>query len=239
VRRTLLMILLGATGLSAGAAADPVPLYDGRLSPKPASASAAETALLTRELLPAARQAFPGACDGKEGKIAVVDVASGAFTRAGARQKAFLYRYCDKGHNFADNGIAVLEDGRVVAHVVYSAGWDNAIGVLPDVNGNGFSEILIANGMTNQGQTVAGIDLLELTARDVHPLGRVGTYSDDCSGAQGKKASASELYAEKGSKPAFYLQGFTSTDCGKTWKKEGALKPVALERSEVAYRRLK
>ena len=37
--------------------------------------------------------------------------ASGGFTRAGARQRAFLYRYCQTGHTFGKVGLAVTEVG--------------------------------------------------------------------------------------------------------------------------------
>jgi hypothetical protein len=58
-------------------------------------------------------------------------------------------------------------NGRVVAHIVYEGGQDRAIGALPDIDGNGLAEILVATGETNQGVTWETISIIELAGSEI------------------------------------------------------------------------
>ena len=86
-------VLLPASAL----AQDAKPIFDGRLSLKPAALSPAEDDLMRTRILPAARKAWQerqrlGLCAaGQEPRA--IDAASGAFTRAGAEQRAILYAF--------------------------------------------------------------------------------------------------------------------------------------------------
>ena len=222
---------------STAAASDLRVLYDARLSPDPAVPSAAEAALLDKTVHPAARQAFQK-MEGCADEFAVIDAAPGSFTRAQARQKAFLYRYCSTGHGFAANGLAVIEEGRVVAHVTYEGGWDNALGALPDLDGDGLSEILIASGSTNQGITTTSVAVIGV-ASGVKKFGRFQVYEDNCgSGSAPSRQSASKLLARPGAKSAFFREDFTNSSCeGGSWRKTGSSKPAAPESDEIEYRR--
>jgi hypothetical protein len=221
------------------AASDLRVLYDARLSPQPAAPSAAEAALLESTARPAARQAFQK-LEGCADEFTVVDVAAGSFTRSQARQKAILYRYCTTGHGFAADGLAVIEDGRVVAHVTYEGGWDSALGSLPDLDGDGLSEILIASGGTNQGITTTSVGVIGV-ASGVKKFGRFQVYEDNCgSGAGPSRQSASKLLARPGKSPAFFREDFTNISCeGNSWRKKGSLKPAAPEADSIEYRTLK
>ena len=210
-------------------------LYDARTSPKPAAPSAAEAALLESAVRPAARQAFQK-LEGCADEFTVVDVAAGSFTRAQARQKAILYRYCTTGHGFAADGLAVIEDGRVVAQVFYEGGWDSALGALPDLNGDGLSEILVASGGTNQGITTTSVAVIGV-ASGVKKFGRFQVYEDNCGSGAAPNVSASKLLARPGKSPAFFSEELTNSSCeGGSWRKKGSLKPAAAEADRIEYR---
>ncbi len=241
-------ILLLAMSLLAGSAGAQglKPVFDGRLTLKPTALSAAEQQLLKEQILPAARRAWhergrDKACE-PDFKSEGLDVATGSFTRPKADQKAILYRYCEFGHNWELHGIAILEGGKVVVHVVYAGGADNAIGALPDINGNGLSEIILAGGGTNQGITTGAISIIELAGSQVRRLGSIVTYTNDCGFNPQGKSIANRLSVKTGPKPVFYRQEFIDTGgCeGETrWQKKGTLAPITLNKDEVAYEVLK
>jgi hypothetical protein len=227
----MLSSALLALALSAGPA--PIPIFDGRLNPKPAVVSAADLALLKKEALPAARKAAgkDAAC---EGKLEAVDVAAGAFTRAGASQKLVLYRYCVTGPGFGRSGVAVIDEGRVVAHFAFDSSGEHALGVLRDLDGDGLSEIVLAGGGTNMGQTVEYATILGWGPAGPRKLGTLQAYGDDC-GYQGKGRAAYRLFAVPGPKPSFQQQEFKGPCEGNAWKKSGAQEPVAPEADERHY----
>jgi hypothetical protein len=219
-------------------------IYDGSLELKTTKLSDAENALIKEKVFPAARnewhdQEADGVC--AEGfSPEAIDVARGSFTKPNSDQKAILYRYCETGHNFALNGIAVIENDRVVSHLVYEGARDNAIRALPDIDGNGRSEILIGSGGTNQGvtwETVTMIELSDTTA--LTKFGHTEVLSDDC-GFDEKKGSATayRLSVKPGAKPVFYREAFVDKGaCNGTggWKQSGALQRISLEKDEIDY----
>lgn len=217
------------------------PIYDARRSPESAKTPDAEVAILKRIIRPIDRKYWGKLSDNCDGEFELIDVAQGAFTKPQSSQKAFLYRYCATGHNFALNGIAVLEDGQIAAHLVYEGSWDNAVGALPDIDGDGLSEILIATGGTNMGETWGVISVIELSEKGVSKFGITETYSDNCGAVEKGKASAHRLQVRVGATPTFYRETFVSQDCGKngTWAKSEALKPIVMRKDEIKYQRLK
>ncbi len=92
------------------------------------------------------------ACDPEREAIRIIDRAEGGFTGADLKQQAILFNFCSRGHNFGENGIAVIGRERVDALVVYAGAWENSIEVLPDINGNGRAEIVVSAGGTNMGE---------------------------------------------------------------------------------------
>jgi hypothetical protein len=123
-------------------------IYDGRLSLEPAILSPQEESLFREKILPAARVSWrdgegSDAC-GEGPEARAVDIAKGSFTRPKSMQKAILYTYCITGDNFALDGIAIIEGDQVVSHLFYEGDRENAIGALPDISGDGRSEIIPA-----------------------------------------------------------------------------------------------
>jgi hypothetical protein len=139
-------------------------VYDGRAEQSAATPSSVDAQLIKCYALPKARQVWRNSEVCQE-DFNVVDVANGSFTKANAVQRAVLYRFCITGHNLANNGIAIIEDGKIVAHVVYDGGEDSSIKALTDINGDGLFEIVLGDGGTYQGITVAVAILIEISRR--------------------------------------------------------------------------
>jgi hypothetical protein len=142
--------------------------------------SDAEQATVERQILPIDRQRWGEQAANCDRDFVVLGVAESSYTRPEARQKAILYRFCNTGHNFALNGIAVLENGDVAAHVVYAGGWDGGILALPSFDGTGRSGIQIFSGGMNQGVVWGVFSLIELSENGVRKFGHAATGEDDC-----------------------------------------------------------
>jgi hypothetical protein len=241
MRVAALLLTTAVAAASPGARAEPfVLLFDARAFAVPAQLSAAEAALLERVVRPQARAAWRGA-DACTDAFAVVGRARGAFTRPGARQSAVLYRFCETGRQTGMSGVAVLEPGRVAAHMVFEGGGEDAVAALPDVDGNGLSEIAIASAGSGQGYMEGGVAVVELGASGVRKLGAFVTYRNNCGSEERRLAErASVLHGTPGPTPRFFIEGFTKPCEGPgRWRRASARVPVRPERDETAYRRLR
>ena len=218
--------------------------------------SDAEQALVKSEILSAAGQYWKGKsenCDPGDAYGLRIEpaFAQGFFTKPQTNQKAVLYAYCMTGHNFANNGIVVLEAGHVVAHIVYSGGWEQGISALPDINGNSQAKILITTGGFAMGTSWEVISIIGLSDRGVREFGHTETYSGDCeagsAGFRPKSEKGTEttyrLFVRKGPTPGFYRETFIG-DCGEPtkWRKSRTREKITLEgatQASVRYFRLK
>lgn len=215
------------------------PLFDGRLNLSPTPLTPEEQKLITEKVFPEAAKFWRARKEGniceEEGNAVAVDIAKGAFTRPGAGQKAVLYRFCVTGHNFARNGIAIIENGKIVCHIAYNRCWENAIGAFPDINGNGLSEIVVAFGGTNQGITYKGVSIIEISGKNIFKFGGMQVYEDNYGASEnGGKAEASKLLVKPGKNPAFFREIFSDGGTN-SWKKGGAARQAALTRDETEY----
>lgn len=133
-------------------------LFDGRDPLKMGKASPEETAVVTAEVKARASEAFlkkrlEGLGDGPfEEQFQLIGTAEGSFSRDKAEQKAILYRYS------YTNGVVVLEDDKVVAHYSGDPGdyaLYQAIGSVPDLNGNGRSELVLLRNVEDTAEIFA------------------------------------------------------------------------------------
>jgi hypothetical protein len=232
-----LLLLIGASRpIFAQNAAANVVIVDPTKTVKPQLISDEEK-YLVKSLLPAVRRIWDK--DVCEETFSITGgAAAGAFTKAGARQKAFLYEFCQTENAFANNGIVVLEDGRVVAHFVYEGAQTAGLDALPDINGNGRDELLITNyGGMHQGISATGIDVLEFSngAMAISEIG--ATQIDyDASGASedGKGAVYSyKISVARGAQPVFYREKFVPR--GKIWRKVAAAQKAEMFRLDYKY----
>jgi hypothetical protein len=216
------------------------PFFDGRLNLEPTQPSRSEQWQLEKLVRPAAKKHWVGDsfCDDD---FRVIDTASGAFTRPNSRQRLFLYRLCITGHNFARNGLAVFEAGKLIAHVVYEGAWDYAVGVLPDIKRNGLNEIIVATGGTNAGETWSLVTLLELPGGAARPIGMFDVYDDTCgTGSTGtdERVQATRLWVTPGAIPTFFRQSFDGACGSKGFGKGSKITSVAPRKNGVSYERI-
>lgn len=212
-------------------------IYDGRVDAKTAKISPLDENLLKREALPQARAAWKSDEHCEEG-FEIQDAASGAFTRKGATQKAFLYRYCETGHNFGNDGIVIVENGRIAAHYVYDGGWDISIIALPDINENGINEIALGESGMHQGYGWSVVSIIELAGKTIEKFGIFDTWADDC-GAEVKNCgtTAFKIIAKPGNHAAFYHEKYRKVKAA--WRISGK-SAIAKPREDTSvYRRLK
>ena len=230
------LLLLALCGGAASPRAQVLrPVYDGRAEAQSSAPSEAEAQLVRRHALPAAQRLWQGdrSC---QPEFQIVGAAGGSFTRPKAAQRAVLYRFCATGHNFANNGIAVLEGGGVVAHVAYSGGEDHGIRAAPDIDGNGLSEIVLSNGSTNQGYTVSVAVLIELSPSGVKKFGVADAYEDDCGVAERCRMTAYKISVRPGPSPVFYREAFSKRN--ERWAKTGGPARFSPREDAGSYRLL-
>ena len=204
-------------------------VYDGRAEGKASTPSSAEVQLVKRGALPKARQIWRNDESCQE-NFEVVDVASGSFTKTDAAQKAVLYRFCVTGHDFANNGIAIIENGKIVANVFYNAGEDYSLRALADTDGNGLSEIVLTDGATHQGYTNVYITLIEISPTGVKDFGIAGVYEDDCGAKEQCKSIAYKISVKPGNTPTFYRQAYSKRN--KNWTPNGKAMRFSFRKSE-------
>jgi hypothetical protein len=201
--------------------------------------SDSQKAMLENKILAAARlywKQHGEDCDPQDriGGFIIRQGAEGSFTRPHAKQKAILYQYCMTGHNFADNGIVVFEDDRVVAHLVYEGGWDSMLLSVPDIDGRDQSPILILGGGTNMGVTWQTVSMIELSERGVKNFGHTEIYYDDCDVPgrydSDRRATDYKLFARKGTSPVFYRESLQG-GCGQPTQgaKPGAMEQITFD----------
>ncbi len=230
----ILSILALATALAMPlqAIAAPVQIYDGRIESKLRKISDAESKSVEAAVSPGAKRKWEKSCDQA---FEIKSVCDGAFTKAGSKQSAFLYSWCETGHALGMGGIAIMEKGKLVAHFGYEAGGEYDIARLADLDGDGMDDIAIVAGSTNQGYTISGIAIIGINSVAVKKFGRFEVYNDN-SGAVEKNAQTFtwSITSDIPSKsPTFLKQKFKQV--GKNWVKSGPATKASPEKDEVVY----
>jgi hypothetical protein len=196
---SIALVLVSATWMPAGAQGRLV--FDPREPVQTAPATRAEIALLDRVVRPAAVRFWRNEHE-CHGEITVIDAVAGSFTRTGAAQRAILYSWCQPAAAIGFGGIAIVERGRVVAHL--SEGgvpWDLARA--PDVNGDGRDELLLQDGHMVMGWQEDALTLLSVTPSGVVTRG-FNIRQQDCGVEEPKVGqNAWLLYVVPGSRPRF------------------------------------
>lgn len=227
---TIAMTAMAGTAVAQG----PVVLYDPVAKVAEASHAEAEEQFVKEKLVPKARARWSedASCDG--GNLSIVGAVDGSFTRAGAKQRAIVYELCQTGNGFANNGYAVVENGRVAAHFAVEGGWNLEVSRVPDLNKNGRDELAIeTGGGMHQGYTGSSVTILELSETAAVELGVFLVYTNECEAyAPNKYCDRNyKLTAAAGAKPAFFTQKYLNrgTDEKPRWVASGkpaAAKPI-------------
>lgn len=230
----LALSMMIATLAAVAPAQEPVVLYDPVGKLPEASHTAAEEQIVKEQLVPKVRTRWSDdeSCGGSN--LNIVGAVDGSFTRAGAKQRAIVYELCQTGNGFANNGVAVIENGTVAAHFSVEGGWNLEVSRIPDLNRNGRDELAIeTGGGMHQGYTGSSVTVLEISETAAAELGIFLVFTNECETyAADKYCDRSyKLTAAAGTKPAFFAQKYLNrgTDEKPRWVASGkpaAAKPI-------------
>lgn len=173
-------------------------------------------------------------CDGRD--LNVIGAADGSFTKKSAQQRAIVYEMCQTGNGFANNGIAIVENGGIVAHFTTAGGWNLEVARLADINKNGFDELAVeTGGGMHQGYTGSSVSVLEISSASVRSLGTFLVFTNECENG-GPEEYCDERYritAKPRAAPVFSRQKYINkngSDEKPKWTVSGKLhtaKPLA------------
>lgn len=214
---------------------------DPTIDTKERSKATAAEEKLVKSLLPKARRIWNDESCTED--FSITGWTLGAFTRKDAAQKVFLYEFCQTGNGFANDGIVITENGKIVAHFIYEGAWTAGLIGLPDINGNGIDELMIENyGGMHQGITGTGIDIIEISGggKSVKEIGATQSSYDDSDAdenGKSKNAYSYKISVKTGATPIFYREKFVQK--GKTWRKIGATAKAEMFKLDYKYDLLK
>lgn len=211
-----------------------VVINDPTVEPAKVAISAAEQSLLDKSILPKAREELVG--DACEESVEVSGRAYGAFTRAGAKQTVIFYQFCQTGNGLGSVGVAVIENGKVVANYVSAdSGWSSDAKTLPDINQNGLDEIaLYYTGGLHQGSGGTGVNIVEFSAGGLKGIGWYQAEEfTETSPVMGYKVTV-----KPGKLPTFFKEKYVQNSAGK-WRKTGKIIPLKLGKVEEQFETLK
>jgi hypothetical protein len=218
-------------------------VYDPMVHSESAPPTVEEDRLMRRSVLPKARAEWKEneSC-GEDFRL--IDSALGSFTRRGARQKAFLYEFCQTGNGFANNGLIITEGGKILLHFAEEGGWNMAMRSLPDINRNGLDELVVetSSGM-HQGKVGGSVTLLEVSPAAVRELGYTLAFSNECDAEMSEDECdrSYRITAAPGARPVFYRQRFVNVGDEEKprWRKRGKLQKIRLNKTEVKFKLLR
>lgn len=200
---------------------------------KPHALDAANVSLVKSAVLPKARKHWVGN-DACEEDFLITGAANGAFTKTGTNQTLVLYQFCQTGNGLGNNGLSLIENGKIVGNYVSEGGWTLNLKSLPDVNRNGFDEFAVYySGGMHQGAGGVGVDLMEFSGAVVKGLGwfQVYNFTEDDSFSY-------KVSVKPGKVPLFYREKYDPVS-GDKWKKSGKIVPFKLEKTYGKFVALK
>ena len=202
-------------------------ICDGRSEASVAEPSGADVQFLRLNALPRARRTR--LASGCLESFNAISTAFGSFTIPGRSQRALLYRYCETGHNFATNGVVVLEGTSIVAHVMWEGGSDWGMRALGDINGNGTEELVLFNSTTHQGYANDGATLIDLSGGGFVELGG-GRLGEDNAGTDRPplQQMAYRILVKEGASPAFFCETYRRRK--GQWVRQGPPVPYSPEK---------
>jgi len=175
------IFLLLISSFAAASAQATIVLYDPLAKPPDVNHADRDEQIVKEKLLAKAkaRWAEGGRCDGSS--LEVIGAVDGSFTKAGVKQRAVVYEMCQTGNGFANNGIAVFENGEAVAHFAVEGGWNIGVSRVADLNQNGRDELAVeTSGGMHQGYMGASLTILELMPAAARELGVFLVYTNEC-----------------------------------------------------------
>lgn len=214
----LSLLMLSGIGLGQGTYV----LNDPNAKPKPAVNMGPTEKLLQETVLPKIRKVWSeeSCTDG----FNITGHTNGAFTKAGAKQTLVFFEYCQTGNGFGNNGLALIENDKVIQGWSSEGGWPLDVVATPDINKNGRDEFMFYySGGMHQGEGGVGVDLMEL---DGSKVGCIGWFLSE-------RFTENDEFVWKvtvkpGSVPVFYQQKHVERK--KKWVPSGKVTKLTLKR---------
>lgn len=209
-------------------------VFDPTKNVSETKASPAEE-MLVKTVLPKARKTWTE--DVCTEDFSITGKAKGSFTKQNAAQTAFIYEFCQTGNGFANDGIVIVEAGKIVAHYLYEGAWTLDLTSLPDINNNGIDELVVHNsGGMHQGIFGTGLDILEISPKGIKEIGATQTSYNDCGAGLSKNCrdDSYKITADKDEIPIFYSQKFVQVR--KKWKPLGKTVKAKMFKLDYTYR---
>lgn len=247
----IMFLILSGIGSNLFAQNNLIRVADGRDLPKNKKASAIETEFIKKEVKAKELQIKEIAkkaefrCDEDDAKenlsngnllanLGVSGGFAGSFTRQKSSQKLYSYQICwSDGGKYARafGGLVVVENRKTVAHFVFAeANGIDFIRILPDINRNGLSEIVLGDSAVSGLRIWRSLDIVEIGADKIVSFGEARTYemTDD-------ENLAFKTSVEAGETPVFYREIFTNNPASdkENWKLKEKSKPFSLDRVNV------
>ncbi len=226
-RLTVVLAVLTLPGCAD--AQTPVLLADGRgMDPAgdPSSLASNPAVLAASD---AARTHWRSRDPSYEEELQVMAFAEGAFTRPGAEQTAVLYamsfwpRCCPK------MGLAVVEDGKVVANVAFEDPAHDVRGV-QDLDGDGVDELVLVGSFGMGGQESTAMTLASFQGDGLVSRGTISIMETACAAGPGDGVStAARISATPG--PELVVERFQASCESGTWEAVGEAESMGLEAS--------
>lgn len=195
--------------------------------------SPAEENLIRREVLPKARKKWTSdVCDEE---FEVKGAAKGAFTKSAANQTLIIYQFCETGNGLANNGLVLIENGKIISSYISEVGWVLDLKALPDINQNGLDEFAVFySGGMHQGESGTGVDIMEFSGARLKGLGWFQAESE----SERSGDFAYKVTVTPGKVPVFYREKYVSTKSGK-WRKAGGATKFSLRKTVGEFSLLK
>jgi len=190
------------------------PLQDEKSMPP----GAASENLIKQQILPKARK-YWAENDACEEDFAFIGAADGAFSKPSSKQTLVFYQFCQTGNGFGNNGLVLIENGKILGSYISEGGWALNLKSLPDINQNGRNEFLLYySGGIHQGASGTGADVMEFSGTDIRGIGwfQADSFNDE------DENFGYKVTAKSGKTPVFYREKYISTGDNK-WKKSGKL----------------
>jgi hypothetical protein len=194
--------------------------------------SAADENLIKAQVLPKARKKWIGEDSPCEEAFEAAGVVKGSFSKPDTNQTLVFYAFCQTGNGLGNNGLVLIENGKVVGSFVSEGGWPLDLRVLPDINQNGLNEFaLYYSGGMHQGQGGIGVDVMEISAAGVKGIGWFNAETFTETTYFGYKVSV-----KPGKAPVFYREKYTNRN--DKWRKSGKLATFKLSKAYSSFETL-
>ncbi|HEY7472611.1 MAG TPA: hypothetical protein VIE68_09730 [Gemmatimonadota bacterium] len=214
-----------AATAGAAASADTVEIADGRVYAEYADLSAWSSRAPIPEVFAAARAHWQAQDPDYMEDAQVMAVTDGSFTEAGAAQQAVLYVMSFEPRCCPKTGIAVIQDGRVVRNVAFENPMQE-LRAVPDLDGDGRSELVTVGAFGMGGQNMTGFSILSFGDAGIVERSGPSILEESCA-AMVEGGTAARVTAVPG--PTFTIERFTMTSCESFgWQPAGAPEPLEI-----------